>query len=725
MTAASPAMNSLLHLHSAGCSLLVEVTDGQLPAVVHWGAELEPQTDASAAELVRATQTHPGPNAVSAPTRVSLLPEHSTGWVGRPGLRGSRGGPGWSTRFVVTEVCFDGVPVDGFLDAGPGLVTVQAEEAGAQLGLRIDVEMLASGLIRARAAVTNFGAAYAVDDLVIALPVPACATEVFDFAGRWGMERLPQRRPFTVGTHLREGRKGRTGADAATVLHVLEPGADFARGEAWGVHTAWSGNHTHYAERTFTDHRVIGGGELLLPGEVTLTTGETYETPWVYGSYGVGLDAVAHRFHRYLRGRSHHPGHDRPVTLNVWEAVYFDHDAARLITLAQLAADIGIERFVLDDGWFGSRRDDRSGLGDWVVSDEVWPDGLHPLVDAVTGLGMQFGLWFEPEMVNPDSDVARAHPDWIMAARAEWPVEARHQQVLNLAIPEAYRHVRDQIVAILDEYDISYIKWDHNRDLIEAGNQQAGGQAAVHAQTRAVYRLLDEIRARYPDLEIESCSSGGARVDLGILERTDRVWVSDCIDPLERQRMLRWTGQLIPPELMGSHIASPHSHTTGRNHDLPFRAVTAFFGHLGVEWDIASASAEERKELAAWIAAHKENRELIMSGDVVRGPDTTDGMWVHGVVSSDRRTGLFAIAALAWTPAVPAPRVRLRGLDPHLHYDIEPVVVGTPDPGLTVPLWWRDRLTLSGGALEWVGIQPPSMQPESAVLIRVTASKEG
>jgi alpha-galactosidase len=720
--AAAPPLNALLHLHSEGCSVLVEVTDGNLPAVVHWGAELETQTGASAQEIVRATRTHPGPNDVDAAVRVALVPEHSTGWVGRPGLRGSRGGIGWSTSFTVKTVAIDGVPVDGFVDAGPGLITVEAEESEAQLALRIDLEMLASGLIRTRAWLTNHGSAYALEDLVVALPVPACATEVFDFAGRWGMERLAQRRPFTVGTHLREGRKGRTGADAATILHAVEPGTDFSRGEAWGVHTAWSGNHTHYAERTFTDHRVIGGGELLLPGEVTLASGESYETPWVYGAYGVGLDAVAHRFHRYLRGRARHPGHDRPVTLNVWEAVYFDHDATRLIALAQLAADIGIERFVLDDGWFGSRRDDRSGLGDWVVSGEVWPEGLHPLVDAVTGLGMQFGLWFEPEMVNPDSDVARAHPDWIMAARTEWPVEARHQQVLNLAIPDAYRHVRDQILAILDEYDISYIKWDHNRDLIEAGNQQAGGRAAVHDQTCAVYRLLDEIRAGHPDLEIESCSSGGARVDLGILERTDRVWVSDCIDPLERQRMLRWTGQLIPPELMGSHIASPHSHTTGRHHDLSFRGATAFFGHLGVEWDISSASDEERKELAAWIAAHKENRELIMSGDIVRGPDT-EGMWVHGVVSPDRRTGLFAIATLAWTPAVPAPRVRLRGLDPQLRYDIEPLTIGTPDPTLKPPMWWHDHLALTGAVLDRVGIQPPSMHPEKAMLIRVTAKE--
>ena len=475
MAVTSPS-ETVVHLHRAGCSLLLEITDGALPAVVHWGGELEPQTAESAHHLVLATRTHAGPNAVDTAVRVALVPEHSTGWVGRPGLRGSRGGVGWSTRFTVTSVTLDGAPVDGFVDAGPGLLVVEAEDAEAQLGLRIELELLDSGLIRARARVTNLGPSYALEDLVLALPVPAQASEVFDFAGRWGMERLAQRRAFTVGTHLREGRKGRTGADAATLLHVVEPGTDFARGEAWAVHTAWSGNHTHYAERTFTDDRVIGGGELLLPGEVSLGTGQSYETPWVYAAYGVGLDAVAHRFHRYLRGRARHPGHDRPVTLNVWEAVYFDHDAARLIELAERAAEVGIERFVLDDGWFGSRRDDWRGLGDWVVSDEVWPTGLHPLVDAVRGLGMQFGLWFEPEMVNPDSDVARAHPDWIMSARSQWPVESRHQQVLNLGIPEAYRHVRDQILALLDEYKIDYIKWDHNRDLIEAGDQHAGGR---------------------------------------------------------------------------------------------------------------------------------------------------------------------------------------------------------------------------------------------------------
>ena len=356
--------------------------------------------------------------------------------------------------------------------------------------------------------------------------MPAEASELLDFAGRWGRERVPQRSPFRVGTHLRENRHGRTGADSAYLLHAGTPGFGFADGQVYAVHAAWSGNHVHYAERTFNGDRVLGGGELLLAGEVRLATGERYTSPWLYGAFGIGLDAIARRFHAHLRSRPRPVSADRPITLNVWEAVYFDHDLEHLIDLAERAAKVGVERYVLDDGWFGARRHETAGLGDWVVATDAWPDGLHPLVEHVRALGMQFGLWFEPEMVNPDSDVARAHPEWIMAARREWPVESRFQQVLNLAIPAAYEHVKGQMLAILDEYRLDFIKWDHNRDLIEAGDQLAGGRAGVHAQTAACYRLLDELRAAHPGLEIESCSSGGGsrrprrarahRSDLGV-----------------------------------------------------------------------------------------------------------------------------------------------------------------------------------------------------------------
>lgn len=712
----------LLHLQAEGVSLLVDVGHGELPSIVHWGPSLGELEETVARSLVLAQVPLIGPNALDEPVRLCVLPALNAGWTGRPGLAGSRGGRGWSPRFRTSSVCLDGSPVDGFTAAGPGVVEVAALDEETELELLLTLELLPSGLLRGRARLTNRGAEdYTVDDLVLAYPVPAEAGELLDLAGRWGHERVPQRRAFTVGTHLREGRKGRTGADSATLLHAGTPGFGFRGGQVWAVHTAYSGNHTHYAERTFAGDRVLGGGELLLPGEVVLARGESYESPWVYGAFGVGLDEVAGRFHRHLRARAHHVSAQRPVTLNVWEAVYFDHDADRLVDLARRAAALGVERFVLDDGWFGSRRGDRSGLGDWVVARDVWPDGLHPLVDAVTSLGMQFGLWFEPEMVNPDSDVARAHPEWVMSARRQWPVESRYQQVLNLGIPEAFAHVKRQMTAILDEYDISYIKWDHNRDLIEAGDQTRGGRPAVHEQTLAFYRLVDELKAEHPGLEIESCSSGGGRVDLGVLERTDRIWVSDCIDPLERQQMLRWSTQLVPPEMLGSHIASGRSHTTGRVHDLGFRAATAVFGHLGIEWDLARASDAEMEELAAWVSFFKAERGLLLGGDLVRvdGPD--DAVWVHGVVAPDRSRAIYAMAVVGSPDALPGPALRLPGLDEALVYRVEPLPVGGIPSGLQPPRWWGEPVELTGAALAQVGVTPPIVHPDQVVLFRVTA----
>ncbi|HSN42961.1 MAG TPA: alpha-galactosidase [Propionibacteriaceae bacterium] len=688
------SLNAVLTLTAQGVTVVLDLSDGQLPSIAHWGAALGELTVDDVVSLVRAG-IHPiVANIVDEPVRVALLPEHHTGWVGRPGLSGSRDGRGWSPRFTTTGLTIDGVETsaDGqdpsLLALGPASVVVTSVDEEAELALTVTIELTPSGLLRSRATLTNTGVGdYRLDDLVLAYPVPPVARELLDFAGRWGRERVPQRRQFTVGTHLREGRKGRTGPDAATVLHAGVPNFTFGAGEVWGVHVGWSGNHTHYAERLSTGEQVLGGGELLLPGELTLATGDQYDTPWLYGSYGEGLDAVAQRFHRFLRSRPHHPSAQRPVTINVWEAVYFNHELQPLLDLADKAASIGVERYVLDDGWFGSRRDDFSGLGDWQVSGDVWPDGLHPLVNHVKELGMQFGLWFEPEMINLDSHVARAHPDWVMATGTRLPVLSRHQQVINLGIPECYAYIRDAIFAVLAEYDISYIKWDHNRDLVDAGTQPTG-RAGVHAQTAAVYRLMDEIKAAHPGLEIESCSSGGARVDLGILERTDRVWVSDCIDPHERQLMMRWTQQLIPPELMGSHIASGVSHTTGRSHDLNYRAATAIFGHLGIEWDLRKATPDELEELAEWITFYKENRDLLLGGDLVRVDFPDPSLTAFGVVAPDRSRALYSFASVDRSDVALLGRLRLPGLDPNRRYRVTPELVGVAPSGLRPPLWW-------------------------------------
>jgi alpha-galactosidase len=738
---------TLIHLHADGVSMLLDARDGLLPSVVHWGESLPGLDEHSATALADAVTPLIAPNGVDLPVRVSILPEGHTGFTGRPGVSGSRGGRGWSPRFTTTDLRLDGDPVGNWVSAAAATLVVEATDDELDLDLTLTVEMTRSGLVRTRARLVNRGEPYGLEGIVLALPVPTRAVELLDFAGRWGLERFPQRGPFLLGTHLREGRRGRTGADAATLLHAGTTGFGFGGGEVWAVHTAWSGNHVHYAERTWAGQRLLGGGELLLPGEVVLETGQGYESPWVYAAFGHGLDAVASRFHRHLRSRPGHPHGPRPVTLNVWEAVYFDHDEERLLDLAERAARLGIERFVLDDCWFGARRDDHAGLGDWVVSADVWPRGLHPLVDRVRELGMQFGLWFEPEMVNADSDLARAHPEWVMSARSTWPVESRFQQVLDLAVPEAYEHVLGQMDALLTEYEIGYLKWDHNRDLVEAGNQLDGGRPAVHEQTAATYRLMATLKERHPGLEIESCSSGGARVDLGVMEHADRVWVSDDIDPLERQAMMRWTTQLLPPELLGSHIASGRSHTTSRTHDLSFRAATAVFGHLGVEWDLGAASTQELAELGAWVRWYRDQRELLHTGTVVRVDEPGEGVLVHGVVSDDLATAVFAWVLTAYPLEDPAPRIVLRGLDPGRSYRIRPGLVGARPDGLHAPTWWggepvapaayvahggsddpggrlaRPGVVLPGSALMSAGVAAPRMHPDHVVLLEVTAAE--
>ncbi|MFT4215835.1 MAG: alpha-galactosidase [Micropruina sp.] len=736
---ARPEPDACVVLRAAGVCVVLDIAAGRLPAIVHWGADLGDLTDSDVRALVRASVPPVVSQLPDQPLRLAVLPEHWTGWVGRPGLRGSRHGRDWSPQFRATALRVDGADVvTGLAVTGAGSVQLDAVDDTAGLGLTLTMELLASGLFRSRARLTNLaGDPYQLDDLVLAYPVPQLATEILDLTGRWTKERVPQRRAFTVGTHLRENRKGHTGHDSAYLLHAGAAGFGFGTGEIWSVHTAWSGNHTHYAERMYTGEQVIGGGELLLPGEIVLGPGDRYTSPWLYGSYGIGLDTVARRFHSFLRERPHHPSVERPVTLNVWEAVYFDHDLTKLIALAEAAAAVGVERFVLDDGWFGARRDDHAGLGDWTVSPEVWPNGLHPLIDRVNELGMQFGLWFEPEMINPDSDAARAHPEWIMATGGRRPVESRYQQVINLGIPACYGYIRDAMTALLDEYPIAYVKWDHNRDLIDAGTAPSG-RPGVHEQTLAYYRLVDELKAAHPGLEIESCSSGGARVDIEAIQHTDRIWVSDCIDPLERQQMNRWTQQLLPPELLGSHIASGASHTTGRSHTLNFRAATAVFGHLGIEWDLTRASAAELVELGAWVGFYKEYRSLLLGGEMIRIDLPDDTIAAHGVIAPDRSRAVYSFAELGRSPLVMRGRLRFPGLDAERRYWVAPLMLDHA-PMVEVPQWWgveqenshahypseilpRLRATpdfgveLTGAALAQVGLTHAPTFPETAIL---------
>jgi alpha-galactosidase len=705
----------LVHLSAGGVSLVLDAAGDRLPRILHWGAALGSPHAAELEALARADLPPTVTNRLDRPVPVGVVAEASTGWAGTPGISGDRRGRSFSPLFTVTDRRWSS-------NGAGGTFVATASDTDAQLSLTVTIDMSQDGVVRQQAALRNDGADdYALLALNLTLPVPSLAAELLDFTGRHLRERSPQRHPFTLGSYARDGRRGRTGADATLLLIAGQQGFGFGSGRVWAVHTAWSGNHTTFAERDSAGVSVLGGGELLQPGEVILPTAATYTTPWIVASCGDGLDDMSARLHRYLRARPHHPRSARPVTLNTWEAVYFRHDVGVLTNLADVAADLGVERFVLDDGWFRGRRDDTAGLGDWFVDEAIWPHGLHPLVQHVRDLDMQFGLWFEPEMISPDSDLARQHPDWIMSTGTRTPPESRHQQVLDLSNPAAWDHILDRMDQLISEYSIDYVKWDHNRDLVDAGHPKQG-VPGVHDQTDAVYRLIDELKARHPALEIESCSSGGARADLGILERTDRIWASDCIDPLERQQNQRWTGLLLPPELIGSHVGAPTAHTTGRTHDLAFRAGTAFFGHFGIEWDVTTAEPAELEGLRAWIALYKRFRPLLHSGRVVRADHADPAHWVHGVVADDGSEAIYAFVAMRTGVWAPPGRICLPGLEGDALYDVRLLTPPRePIHGMPAyPQWTGSGIRLSGAALVHVGVQAPALHPEHLELLHLT-----
>ncbi|MBM7076034.1 alpha-galactosidase [Micromonospora humida] len=725
---------TVIHLRRGHTSLVLDARGPGLPRIVHWGTDLGPVPADDLPALLDVTVPPVVPSSFDAPTVLSLLPEASAGWSGRPGLAGHRHGRDWSTAFRLDAIDVDD-PRGDVGDAvrvaheeddrggvGAARVSVRATDPGVGLTLTVEIALDPVGVLTVRHRLRNDAdQPYEVRELTPVLPVPALATELLDLTGRWCRERAPQRHPWPHGAWVREGRHGRTGHDATLLLVAGTAGFGFGHGELWAVHTAWSGDHVTVAERRPTGESTLGGGELLAPGEIVLGPGEEYATPLLYAVHSTaGLDGLSDLLHTHLRARPEHPRTPRPVTLNVWEAVYFDHDLDRLRTLADRAAEVGVERFVLDDGWFTGRRHDRAGLGDWQVDADVWPAGLGPLIEHVRGHGMQFGLWVEPEMVNPDSDLFRAHPDWVLATPDRLPLPWRHQQVLDLANPAAYAHLLDRLDALLTgNPGISYLKWDHNRDLTEAGH---AGRPGVHAQTVAAYRLLDELRARHPHLEIESCSSGGARVDLEILRRTDRVWASDTNDALERLSIQRWTGLLLPPELVGTHIGPGRSHTTGRVHTLGFRAVTALFGHHGIEWDIVALDPAERAELTAWVALHKRLRPLLHTGRVVRFDHPDPAVQAHGVVAHDRSRAVYAVSRVATSVTQTPGPVRLPGLDPARRYAVRPAQ-GVPEPDvmqITGP-GWLPAVTLPGSVLATVGLHLPALNPEQALLLEVDA----
>ncbi|HDS3786697.1 TPA: alpha-galactosidase [Enterobacter ludwigii] len=702
--------DSIFRLESKAVDLVI--TTHPFAEILYWGPHLHHFSPQDVVSLARPVAN--GRLDVDAP--VTLMAELGHGLFGSPGIEGHRQGLDGSPVFKTTHVQHQGQTL-----------TLTAEDEHAGLRLTSELVLDASGVLVVRHGLTNLRAqAWQVDRFAVTLPVAERAQDVMAFHGRWIREFQPHRVKLEHDSVVIENRRGRTSHEHFPALIAGTSSFNEMHGDVWGVHLGWSGNHRLRAEVKTDGRRYLQAEALYLPGEMAIEEGETLWTPRLYASYSArGLNGMSQSFHRYLRENviRFPENKPRPVHLNTWEGIYFSHDPAYIMRMADEAAALGVERFIIDDGWFKGRNDDHAALGDWYLDEKKYPDGLTPVINHVKKRGMEFGIWIEPEMINPDSDLYRAHPDWVLALPGYTQATGRHQLVLNLNIPQAFDYLVERMSWLLGEHAIDYVKWDMNRELVQPGHH---GKAAADAQTRQFYRLLDVLGERFPHIEFESCSSGGGRIDYEVLTRSHRFWASDNNDALERNTIQRGMSYFFPPEVMGAHIGHHKCHATFRQHSIAFRGLTALFGHMGLELDPLTVDAQEREGYRHYAALHKQWREVIHHGTQWRVDMPDASTLAQGIVSEDKTQGLFMVSQLAMPDYTLMMPLRMPGLDAQAQYCItlldHPNIRLTGEGGHTMrklPAWMETSQTASGEWLMQAGIALPILDPETAILIGV------
>lgn len=678
------------------------------PVILYWGAKLaDPNPDMVDGLLTR--KMPQGGAELEVP--VALCPTRGSGFSGHTGIELHQGESGWDAAPKITS-----------LSQSINCATYELFDPVREIALSHTIILHAeTDVLKFTTSVKNQSEdALSLGWLCAAtLPLPSTADHLTGFHGRWASEFQTHSFEHMPGAYVRENMRGRTSHDSFPGL-LAHPGTTTeASGHAYGFHLGWSGNHRIAAERLHDGRSFVQMGERLIDGEVILDSGESYTTPALYASFSAsGFTGLSQNFQAYVRQcllTDKVKNKPRPVHYNTWEAVYFDHNIEQLKQLAEEAAEVGVERFVLDDGWFNGRRGDNAGLGDWFVDNEIYPDGLHPLVDHVLAQGMEFGLWFEPEMVNPDSALYRDNPDWVLSVPTAENVPFRNQLVLDLTKPAVTDYLFERIDSLLNEYAISYIKWDMNRDINHPGSD---GKAAVHHQTIALYALLARLRKAHPNVEIESCSSGGARADYGILEHTDRIWTSDSNDALDRLNIQRGLSLFFPSEVMGSHVGPRHCHTTSRMLSMDLRCATAMFGHMGMEFDLAELTDAEKETLCTATSLYKQLRALTHSGFLVR-LDSKPHAHAFGVIADNKNEALFSYTQTGTRDAAAPETFFFAGLDATTTYKVSLVWPYDFQNGILGALEHFVGVEFSGDALMKVGLQLPQLHPATTLVFEL------
>ncbi|MEO8462615.1 MAG: alpha-galactosidase, partial [Chloroflexota bacterium] len=674
-----------LHLHNGRISMILAILDNGALGQLHFGAPLDPAADY---RHLAPEDFHGFSNRIDEPIGLAL-PTPGSGDFRVPALvvEGPEGSTVLGLAYTGHEVVAGKPELDGlpstYAEAPEEATSVVIDLADAVSGLRVELVLTIfqdRPVIARSFRIVNGGHRPATirAAMSLSLDLSSGPWDVLSLAGAWGRERHPQRAPVGPGRHSVGSLRGATGHHHDPSLFLLRPDTTEDQGDGYAISLVYSGNFLAEVEMgpKGSVRARIGihpdGFSWTLQPDASFTTPEAI---LAWSDAGVGsLSEALHGLFRERLARGSWRDRPRPVLLNSWEGVYFDFNEGSLIEMARSAADLGVELFVLDDGWFGKRDDDTTSLGDWTVDRRKLPGGLAPIADAVEALGLSFGLWIEPEMVNSRSRLFAEHPDWAIGVPGRPRTESRQQLVLDLSRPEVVDHLEAVLSEILESASIRYVKWDMNRSITEphSGTLPPDRQGEFfHRYMLGTYDLWRRLTSRFPEILFESCASGGGRFDPGMLAYAPQTWTSDDTDAVERLAIQWGTSHVYPLSSMGAHVSAVPNHQVGRVTPLNTRAAAAFFGVFGYELDPRGLTDAERAQIRAQISFYREHRDLLQRGRFrrLRSPiGGDDAAWM--VVSPDRRSAIVAHYRILQRPVPRPDRLELRGLDPGLIYRV-------------------------------------------------------
>lgn len=685
---------SLFHLQAQDTSYVIHVTKTGYPAHLYWGKKIRGMQLERLFELKERASFSPSTELDHLALSLDTLPHEYPGY-GNSDFRMPAYQVMLPNGTTVTDLRYESHSIRSGKPALAGLPATytESDDEAATLELTLKDELTGLTVILSYTVFEAFNAitrsARLVNNGIYTLQLLRAFSLSLDFAhdrfemlqlsGAWTRERYVHTRKLEPGLQSVESRRGSSSHMQNPFVALLSEGANEDHGDVYGVNLVYSGNFTAGVEvDQFHSARLFMG---INPFDFNwrLEPGEQFQTPEaVMVHSGHGLGGMSRSFHDLYRSRlirGTFRDQTRPILVNNWEATYFNFNADKIESIARTGQELGIELFVLDDGWFGKRDNDTTSLGDWFVDRSKLPNGLEDLVSRVKRLDMQFGLWFEPEMISPESELYRAHPDWCLHVEGRRRTQARHQLILDLSRTDVQDYIVKSVSDILSSAPITYVKWDMNRNMTEIGSALLPPERqreTAHRYMLGLYAVLEKITSAFPHILFESCSGGGGRFDAGMLYYMPQTWTSDNTDAVSRLKIQYGTSIVYPVSSMGSHVSAVPNHQVGRITSLETRGNVALSGNFGYELDLTRFTDEEKETVKAQVALYKDVRHLVQFGDFYRllSPfEGNDTAWMF--VSKDQSEAFVVYASVLQEPNPPLNRFRLKGLDAKRDYRLD------------------------------------------------------